>query len=71
MKLNMFIVWLGWVSITAGEGMNVSLRAYTPGGHGCTVRSPALLKYAVNKRGKRIRDSAAFRTRNPALCHED
>ena len=64
-------VCAGWVSITAGQGMQVSLRAYTPGGLGCSVRSPALLKYAVNRRGRRIRGSAAFRTRRAVFCQED
>jgi len=64
-------VCAGWVSVTAGDGMQVSLRAYTPGGLGCTVRSPALLKYAVNKRGKHIQGTAAYRTRGPTLCRED
>jgi len=69
--VNMFIVWLGWVSVTASRGMQVSLRAYTPGGLGCTVRSPALFPYAVNKRGKRIRGTAAYLPRDPTFCHEN
>jgi len=59
------------VSVTAGDEAQVPLRAYTPGGLGCTTRSPALLKYAVNKRGKRIRGTAAYRTLGLMLCRED
>lgn len=54
---------LGWVSVTAGNGRSVSVTAYTPGGKGCLLRNPSLLKYAVNLRGKRIRGTAAYRTR--------
>ena len=54
----------GWVSVCAGEGMDVSLRAYTPSGEGCVVRTPALLMYAVNQRGKRKRGKAAYQVRS-------
>lgn len=54
---------IGWVSVTAGNGRSVSVTAYTPGGKGCLLRNPSLLKYAVNLRGKRIRGTAAYRTR--------
>lgn len=55
----------GWVSITAGEGQDISLRAYTPGGHGCVLRTPALLPLAINSRGKRKKHSSAYDVRMP------
>ena len=66
-----FAACAGWVSVTADAGLHVSLLAYTPGGLGCSVRSPALLSHAVNLRGRRIRGTAAYRTHYPTFCHED
>jgi len=58
--------------VTAGSGSPVSLRAYTPGGLGCVVRSPSLLKWAVHRlRGKRIRGTPAYDTRHPSFCYDD
>ena len=68
---DVFAVCAGWVSVTADAGLKVSLLAYTPGGLGCSVRSPALLSHAVNLRGRRIRGTAAYRTHYPTFCHED
>lgn len=59
---------IGWVSVTAGLGRSVRLKAYTPGGLGCNMRTPSLLKYAVNLRGKRIQRTPAYRTRAPKMC---
>lgn len=58
----------GWVSITACAENSVTLKAFTPGGLGCVQRSPALLKYAVNLRGKRIRGTYEYHTRPPKFC---
>ena len=43
----------GWIAITAGVGDKIALTAHTPLGLGIFVRSPAILPYAVNDRGKR------------------
>lgn len=53
----------GWVAVTAGRGMEVDLRAYTPGARGCSLREPAFLPFAVNRRGHRMRKSAAYKLR--------
>ena len=45
----------GWVSCTIGQGMDATLRAYTPSGKGIFVRTPALFPSGVNERGKRSR----------------
>lgn len=44
----------GWVGVTAGEGDNVKILAYTLNGKGLYVRSPSLFPDAVNERGKRL-----------------
>ncbi|KAL8613074.1 hypothetical protein ACOMHN_035015 [Nucella lapillus] len=44
---------LGWVSVSAGPEMAVSLRAYTPGGKGLYLRSPSLLPNYTFFRGAR------------------
>jgi len=44
---------IGWVSVTAGSGSLVSLKAHTPNGIGLDIREPALLPTSVNKRGRR------------------
>ncbi|KAJ8025529.1 Nitric oxide-associated protein 1 [Holothuria leucospilota] len=50
----------GWVSITAGQGMLAQLRAFTPNGHGCFKRQPALLPYAINMKGRRLSKNKPF-----------
>lgn len=55
-----FFFSLGWVGVTAGQGMPVTLQAYTPGGQGCVMRSPSLLKYAINLRGRRKTGRAGY-----------
>ncbi|XP_041370814.1 nitric oxide-associated protein 1-like [Gigantopelta aegis] len=52
---------LGWVSVTAGFEMSVTLRAYTPGGRGIYVRSPALLPHYRSFRGQRIGKTPVYR----------
>ncbi|ELU09749.1 hypothetical protein CAPTEDRAFT_19738 [Capitella teleta] len=56
---------LGWVAITAGEEMPITLRGYTPAGQGLALRSPSLLKYAINLRGKRKSRRPAETARAP------
>ena len=45
----------GWVAVTAGVDMELSLQVHTPGGKGIYVRQPALFPEAINERGKRVR----------------
>lgn len=45
----------GWVAVTMGVDMKVSLKAFTPSGKGMFVRVPSLFPSAVNERGKRSR----------------
>jgi len=50
----------GWVAITAGQGAFCNLVVHSPGGKGMYLRQPALLPYAINTKGKRIRDTSAY-----------
>ncbi|XP_072026715.1 nitric oxide-associated protein 1-like [Amphiura filiformis] len=50
----------GWASVTAGGGMEVKLRAYTPGGNGCLLRQPSLLPYAILMKGQRIKGTPYY-----------
>ncbi|XP_038070538.1 nitric oxide-associated protein 1-like [Patiria miniata] len=50
----------GWAAVTAANGVEVCLRAYTPGGHGCLLRRPALLPHVVNLRGDRISKKSPY-----------
>ena len=47
---------IGWVSVTAGVGSLVSLKAHTPNGIGLDIREPALLPTSVTKRGEGQRE---------------
>ncbi|CAK9300462.1 unnamed protein product [Gordionus sp. m RMFG-2023] len=42
---------LGWASFTTDQNNMATIRAYTPAGKGLGLRKPALLPFAVNKRG--------------------
>ena len=42
---------IGWIAVTAGSGLIVSLKAYTPNGAGVYLREPALLPTSVRQRG--------------------
>jgi len=52
---------LGWAAVATEKGKSVSFSVRTPGGVGALYRSPALLPYALNFRGKRLRGTAYFR----------
>ncbi|KAM7537420.1 hypothetical protein Aperf_G00000074683 [Anoplocephala perfoliata] len=39
---------------SVGEDYGISLRAWTPGGVGVSLRQPALLPYAIRRRGERL-----------------
>ena len=43
---------IGWVSVTAGIGSLVLLKAHTPNGIGLDIREPALLPASVTRRGQ-------------------
>lgn len=51
---------IGWVSLTARKGARCKVRAWTPEGRGIHKRYPSLLPYAVNLKGKRVRDTPAY-----------
>ena len=46
------------MSIAAAEDDEVSVRAYTPGGTGMHLRTPALLPYGVQLRGRYVAHGA-------------
>ncbi|CAI9732647.1 oxide-associated 1 [Octopus vulgaris] len=52
---------IGWVGVSTKSRHTFTLRAYTPGGHGCLTR-PALLPNAVNLKLKRIRNQPTYNT---------
>ena len=37
------------------------MRAYTPGGRGCYLRSPPLLRYGVLQKGQRIGGTSRYK----------
>lgn len=51
----------GWVAVTFGEGETCRFKAWTPGGRGVYLRSPALLPFAVTMCGPKVRRSPAYR----------
>ncbi|XP_078717474.1 nitric oxide-associated protein 1 isoform X2 [Lampetra fluviatilis] len=55
----------GWVAVTLMPGASVSLRAYTPAGTSCALRSPPLLPAIVGVRGARLRRSSRYKLRRP------
>lgn len=55
----------GWVAVTPMPGASVSLRAYTPAGTSCALRSPPLLPAIVGVRGARLRRSSRYKLRRP------
>jgi hypothetical protein len=52
---------LGWIAVTFGEGETCRFQAWTPGGRGVYLRSPALLPFAVAMCGPKVRHSPAYR----------
>ncbi|CAG9133691.1 unnamed protein product [Plutella xylostella] len=51
---------IGWVSVTAKQGSTCKVLAWTPQARGIHYRHPSLLPYAINLKGKRIRDTPAY-----------
>ena len=43
---------VGWVSVTAGVGSLVTVKAHTPNAVGLYIRQPALLPTSVQRRGE-------------------
>ncbi len=54
----------GWIAVTACKGVQMNFKAYTPGGVGIYVRRPALLPYAVRRRGGRIVGTSAYKVQS-------
>lgn len=52
---------IGWVSVTAKRGSKCRVSAWTPEGRGVHARRPSVLPFAINLKGKRLRDSPAYR----------
>lgn len=52
----------GWVSVTIGRDETAVLNAYTPDKRGLFFRSPSILPFAVQDKGKRIPDTPCFQT---------
>lgn len=50
----------GWVGINLPKDTTGTFRAWTPEKRGIYVRSPSLLPYGMNLRGKRVRHSIAY-----------
>ncbi|XP_054766507.2 nitric oxide-associated protein 1-like [Lytechinus pictus] len=50
----------GWAAVTCNQGMAVHLRAFTPGGLGCILRTPALLPYGFSLKGTRRSRNSPF-----------
>lgn len=51
----------GWIGINLPKDLSGTFRAWTPERRGIYVRQPSLLPYGLNLRGKRVRDSLAYR----------
>ncbi|KAL0850650.1 hypothetical protein ABMA28_012403 [Loxostege sticticalis] len=56
---------VAWVSVTAKGGSVCKVQAWTPGARGIHKRYPSLLPYAVNLKGKRLRDTPAYMVGKP------
>ncbi|XP_060092918.1 nitric oxide-associated protein 1 [Heteronotia binoei] len=55
----------GWVAVTAHSNTKLHLRCYTLEGTALTIRKPPLLPYIVQIKGKRVRKSAVYKTKQP------
>ncbi|XP_050357336.1 nitric oxide-associated protein 1 [Nymphalis io] len=51
---------VSWVSVTAKLDTPCVVTAWTPEGRGIHKRYPSLLPYAINLKGKRVRDTPAY-----------
>ncbi|XP_072935398.1 nitric oxide-associated protein 1 [Epargyreus clarus] len=52
---------IAFISVSTKKGSECKMAAWTPEGRGIHKRSPSLLPYAVNLKGKRVRDTPAYR----------
>jgi nitric oxide-associated protein 1 len=50
----------GWVGVNIPKGYTGTFKAWTPEKRGIYVRSPSLLPYGMNLRGRRVRGSFAY-----------
>lgn len=51
---------VAWVGVTAKKDTVCSVYAWTPEGRGIYRRSPSVLPYSINLKGKRIQDTPAY-----------
>lgn len=58
--MNILKFYIGWVAVTPFENDVCDLQAWTPEGRGIYVRTPPVLKYAVNRRGPRIKFTPSY-----------
>ncbi|KAF4518498.1 hypothetical protein B566_EDAN009698 [Ephemera danica] len=57
----------GWVAVTSAKDEVCNLQAHTPEARGIYVRRPALLPFAVNRRGPKVRHTPTYRKFIPLL----
>lgn len=58
--LNIHIFILGWVAVTPFKNDVCDVQAWTPEKRGIYIRTPPLLRYAVNHRGPRIKFTPTY-----------
>lgn len=54
----------GWVAPQFSSSCEILVRAWTPDARGIYIRSPSLIPFSINLRGKRIRGSVAYKIGN-------
>ena len=52
---------IGWISVTTRVTLMYKVKAWTPGGKGIYLRDPSFLPFAVNLKGKKIRQTPYFK----------
>lgn len=58
-----------WVGVTAKGGARCRVAAWAPGARGLHRRYPSVLPYAINLKGKRVRETPAYMIGN-AFCED-
>ena len=53
---------IGWVSVTTRATLTYQVKAWTPGGKGIFLRDPPFLPFAVNLKGKKIKQTNFYAT---------
>lgn len=54
---------VGWVAVTASTNILADFRVWTPGRRGIHVRQPALLPFAVQRKGRRIEGTNEYKVK--------